>query len=304
MTRSINDDIRYGIGEWYGRRIDAISASDKIRYATLSGSNKEPCPYRPGEGKCNKIGGVCSLAVYRKKEDGTIVLDPENPDMVTLCPMRFWQDFVVFREAAKVVLQSNAPSLIKEIGFLKSIDHTGRTTEETVSRIDMVLADIDTRNRIRDWCALEMQAVYFSGRSMKTEFQAIKNDPEKLLFPAGIRRPDFRSSGPKRLMPQLQIKIPALRRWGKKMVVVVDNPFFKSIAPMKRARHISNADIAWFVVDYYGPGATLRVADIVLTTLESSVDGLTAGVPVSKDEFEKDLLTYLAGKRDKVIRLS
>jgi hypothetical protein len=35
-------------------------------------------------------------------------------------------------------------------------------------------------------------------------------------FPAVQRRPDFRSSGPKRLMPQLQIKVPTISRWGRR----------------------------------------------------------------------------------------
>ncbi len=173
-----------------------------------------------------------------------------------------------------------------------------------VGRIDMVLAKVETNNRIDDWCTLEMQAVYFSGESMKTEFRMIEKQPNKLLFPTAIRRPDFRSSGPKRLMPQLQIKVPSLRRWGKKMAVVVDQPFYQSIAPMKQEANISNADIAWFVVSYDGPGGELRLKEVILTTLESSVEGLTAGVPVTKEEFEKELISYLVGKRDKVVRLS
>ena len=39
---------------------------------------------------------------------------------------------------------------------------------------------------------------------------------DRLPFPIG-QRPDYRSSAPK-IMPR-QIKVPALRRWGKKMVV-------------------------------------------------------------------------------------
>jgi hypothetical protein len=245
MVRKSYESTRYGIGEWYGRRIETISASDRKKYAKITGINKESCPHRPGKDLCNKSGGVCSLAIYLKEEDGTVILDPDNPDLVTLCPMRFWQNYTI-----------------------------------------------------------EMQAVYFSGQGMKTEFKAIEDEPTNLLFPTAIRRPDFRSSGPKRLMPQLQIKVPALRRWGKTMAVVIDKSFFASIAPMRRAPHISNADIAWFVVNYDGPQGELRVSDIVLTTLESSVEGLTAGEPITKEEFEKELSSYLAGRQDKIIRLS
>ncbi|MFQ5707008.1 MAG: NotI family restriction endonuclease [bacterium] len=304
MARKSYESTRYGIGEWYGRRIETISALDRVKFARIIGNNKEVCPHRPDKNLCNKSGGVCSLAMYRKEEDNTVILDPNHPDLVTLCPMRFWQNYTIFREVGRTILRTNKPTLIKEIGFLQSVDKTGKILGETVSRIDMVLAKTDSQDRIEDWCAVEMQAVYFSGKGMKTEFKAIQDEPTELLFPTAIRRPDFRSSGPKRLMPQLQIKVPSLRRWGKTMAVVIDKSFFSSIAPMKRARHISNADIAWFVVNYDGPEGELRVSDVVLTTLESSVEGLTAGEPITKEEFEKELSSYLTSRKDKVIRLS
>lgn len=40
-------------------------------------------------------------------------------------------------------------------------------------------------------------------------------------FPQVQRRPDLRSSGPKRLMPRLQIKVPTISRWGEEMAVVI-----------------------------------------------------------------------------------
>lgn len=304
MTRRVYESTRYGIGEWYGRRIETISAQDRLRYATLTGINKEPCPHRPGKEMCNKNGGVCSLAIYQKDEDGAVSLITSDPGLVTLCPMRFWQKYTVFREVGSFVLGTSKPTLIKEIGFLRNIIKEGEVSNETVGRIDMVLAKVHADNRIDDWCALEMQAVYFSGESMSKEFKIIENNPDKLLFPSAIRRPDFRSSGPKRLMPQLQIKVPSLRRWGKKMAVIVDRPFYQSIAPMKRENNISNADIAWFIVNYSGSNGELRLDEVVLTTLESSVEGLTAGVPVTKEEFEKELVSYLVGKKDNVVRLS
>ncbi|MFQ5864599.1 MAG: NotI family restriction endonuclease [bacterium] len=304
MARKSYENTRYGIGEWYGRRIETIAALDRVKYARITGINKQPCPHRPEKNMCNKSGGVCSLAMYRKEEDGTAILDPSTPDLVTLCPMRFWQNYTIFREVGRSILHTDKPALIKEIGFLQSLDKTGKILGGTVGRIDMVLAKTDSQDRIEEWCALEMQAVYFSGQGMKTEFKAIEDEPIRLLFPTAIRRPDYRSSGPKRLMPQLQIKVPSLRRWGKTMAVVIDMSFFASIAPMKRASHISNADIAWFVVNYDGPQGELRVSDVVLTTLESSVEGLTAGEPITKDEFEKELSSYLATRKDKVIRLS
>ena len=104
------------------------------------------------------------------------------------------------------------------------------------------------------------------------------------------RRPDYRSSGVKRLMPQLLTKVPTLRRWGKKMAVVVDAPFFYSMGKMERVPHLSNADIVWFLVDFKqaAPGEPFRleVVEEFYTTLESATLGLTGGVPVSQGAFE------------------
>src|SRR5204863_1798236 len=113
-------------------------------------------------------------------------------------------------------------------------------------RIDNVL--VHTTRDPMHWCALEIQAVYFSGAAMGREFKLVQTfTGEGLPFPAANRRPDYRSSGPKRLMPQLQTKVPSLRRWGKKMAVVVDEAFFRALGPMDHVPDISNCDIAWFI---------------------------------------------------------
>lgn len=129
---------------------------------------------------------------------------------------------------------------------------------------------------------------------MKGEFKALSNEAiDWVIFPAGRRHPDYRSSGPKRLMPQLQIKVPTLRRWGKKMAVVVDRAFFDSIGEMDNVSDISNADIAWFIVKFEeesGSQYSRIVHDEVrYTTLERSIEGLTGGKPVSKSLFEERL---------------
>ena len=154
----------------------------------------------------------------------------------------------------------------------------------------MVLAS-DGEGRTIEWCALEIQAVYFSGDEMGREFRAITDHQGNgLPFPAGRRRPDYRSSGPKRLMPQLQTKVPTIRRWGKKMAVVVDRPFFDAIGDMPEIPHISNGDIVWFVVrleEDTQTGTHRIVRDSIhVTTLERATEGLTGGEPVSKEEFE------------------
>jgi hypothetical protein len=99
------------------------------------------------------------------------------------------------------------------------------------------------------------------------------------------------SSGPKRLLPQLQTKVPTIRTWGKKMAVVIDEAFFGSLVGLEREKHLSNSEIAWFVVGYDPkPGGwTLIPREVVFTKLDASVKSLTAGVPLSKERFEEQL---------------
>src|SRR5437763_2080624 len=145
--------------------------------------------------------------------------------------------------------------VLSQIGFLDPLRPEQPPAEDEedardfIGRIDNVLVH-PSRNPI-DWCALELQAVYFSGRSMTNEFKMLaEKEMEALPYPAAHRRPDWRSSGPKRLLPQLQTKVPTIRTWGKKVAVVIDEAFFSSLVGLKPEKHLTNAEIAWFVVGY------------------------------------------------------
>ena len=226
----------------------------------------------------------------------------DGSHLVTTCPHRFKQQGLIFTSIAETLLGCPEPLIVGEVGFLEqeTISTRGNakaTDGEDVGRIDNVLVH-PTRDPLQ-WTALEIQAVYFSGPSMSSEFTAIRKSRAKgLLFPAATRRPDYRSSGPKRLMPQLQIKVPTLRRWGKKMAVVVDRSFFAALGSMDDVGDISNCDIAWFVMDYdESPGEfALKPAFVRMTTLERAVEGLTGGNPVSLSLFEQRVREKLAEK--------
>lgn len=75
------------------------------------------------------------------------------------------------------------------------------------------------------------------------------------------------------------------------MAVVIDEAFFGSLVSLDRERHLSNAEIAWFVVGYDPtPGGwTLVPREVVFTKLDASVKSLTGGVPLSKERFEEQL---------------
>ncbi len=198
----------------------------------------------------------------------------------------------MYRWVGQVLLGHPSPRVVGEVGFLEREDGASESDAgapvEDVGRIDKIL--VATRRGPLVWCALEVQAVYFSGSGMDREWPAIANyQGGGLPFPVGIRRPDYRSSGPKRLMPQLQIKVPSLRRWGKKLGVVVDEGFWHSLSRMDEVDDVSNCDVAWFVMRYEEGirGTRLVPGQVHLTTLERSVEGLTAGHPVSLEVFER-----------------
>ena len=230
---------------------------------------------------------MCSLRLYTKEpSEGkvTLVPDPEG-SLVTVCPQRFLEGSKIFHWVGEVLLGHSNPLIVSEVPFL---ERAVKERKKSVGKIDRVLVH-PTRDPIQ-WCALEMQAVYFSGPKMEHEFLAIRGWSKPTLpFPVKMRRPDYRSSGPKRLMPQLQIKVPSLRRWGKKIAVVVDHHFFNALGKMETVPNVSNCDIAWFVVRYreHGGRAILEADSVKLTTLEHAVEALTGGDPVNQEEFEK-----------------
>lgn len=252
-----------------------------------------PCPFRTDSPHptCTKPGGVCSIRIYQKEANSIAPIDGERGQLRALCPWRFHQDGAVFDRIGEALLSDPSPLRIGEIGFLESTGNLDSPQGEDVGRIDMILVKSNGADGTpMDWVAVEVQAVYFSGRKMSIEFDHLKRTDGKLSMAREKRRPDYRSSGVKRLMPQLLTKVPTLRRWGKKMAVVVDAPFFYSMGRMEQVPHLSNADIVWFLVDFKqhaaGDPFQLEVVETFYTTLESATLGLTGGVPVSQGAFE------------------
>ena len=305
---------RFGIGEWYGRLFTKLTEEERHQLANIAlGKGRKtniPCAFRSpdGESNCAKKGGVCSLRLYERADDGSVhPVAGEEGDLRAVCPHRFKQDGIIYGVIGKTILGTTSPRVVDEVRFLQryrseepcapdtdvSTDDGGADdalAKEDVGNIDNVLVHPDISS-LR-WCALEIQAVYFSGKGMTSLFRSIQEHRgNDLPFPDAVRRPDYRSSGPKRLMPQLQIKVPTLRRWGKKMAVVVDAAFFRNLGRLETVNDLSNCDIAWFIIhfDETGPVARIKLGRPVMQTMERAVEGLTGGVPVTLDEFESKL---------------
>lgn len=270
-------------------RLDVLTA-----LLDAQNNGEKPCPFRTDidHPTCTKPNGVCSLRLYTDDGGPFRPVDGDRGLIRALCPYRFHQENAAFQHIGNRLLADPAPIQAGEVGFLESTGNLDSAAGEDVGRIDMILVAGNTPDGSdMKWCAVEVQAVYFSGKEMAIEMRDILDRHGVAAMPVEARRPDYRSSGPKRLMPQLQIKVPTLRRWGKKMAILVDRAFFLSMGDMKRVEHLSNCDVVWFLADFVREPGEDRFKLVIVeefgTTLESAIEGLTGGEAVSLEEFQE-----------------
>ena len=287
---------RYGICESYGSSLSGLTPAERQQWAEVALGNapRLPCPFQVGQPLCSKSGGVCSLQSYSEDLLGWARQVDTPP--VTVCPARFEQDHLVTRWLAEIVdFPDDETMVAREIPFMQSV-----ATNRPAGKIDLVIGRNLQDDELR-WYGLEIQAVYFSGSGMTSQFEVLSNDDAELpLYPDQVRRPDWRSSSAKRLMPQLQIKVPTVRRWQAKMAVAVDQQFFAAIGGPSNdfTRDVNDGDIIWLVPDLVCNDATegyqLQRGSWEVLTLEDSTTKLLAAETVSRDAFETALRGKLA----------
>jgi hypothetical protein len=337
VTKSKKSKIKYGIAEWFGEDIVGMNAArreqiariaivrDKLPFneTDLGLENMPPCPFLSRiltDARCNKTSGVCSIRRYMADDEGTVV--PVSDGFpATVCPTRFIDNLQdgrdVFAWVSSVMLGTDQPIIVKETPFLRTRkrDEGDEDTddEKKAGRIDWIAIDGSTLDHDDPkWCAIETQAVYFSGKKMSHDYEGHRVSQNQLYMPVVSRRPDYRSSGPKRLLPQLEVKTPVLRSWGKKVAVVIDRYFYDQMLPMEdvhsRAKNdrerLDNAEIVWFVVDY-DPMMRLVPLKVIYSKLEDVRRALNATDPISKPDFTRTLIKTIKdpGKTNKVFRL-
>ena len=227
------------------------------------------------------------------EDDGNGTVQQSDSDPLALCPSRFEQDNLLLKWLGDIVgFPERNISIAREIPFMESLQDN-----KPAGKIDLIVArDLDDR---LEWYGLEIQAVYFSGKGMSSEFEVLLENNSLLPpYPNEVRRPDWRSSSAKRLMPQLEVKVPTLRRWGSKMAVAVDKPFFNSIGgPSENySQDLGDGDIIWLVPSIApnddGKLALMRGHWEVLT-LEESRNKLLAARTIQRNEFENHLRSRL-----------
>lgn len=173
---------RYGAGELYGFDFSALP-SERIRQLSSAPNWEVQCPFKPVEpGKpgrrwCNKKGGVCSLRLFvQDKRDPVSV----KGDPVVTCPNRFLEADLVIQWVGETLLGTDKPKVISELPFLmgdiqKEEEETATDAvdkAEAVGKIDKVL--VNANGESLRWCALEMQALYFSGKSIENDFKIMR----------------------------------------------------------------------------------------------------------------------------------
>jgi hypothetical protein len=233
-------------GEVFGHPVtDSGDAARRDRTAKL-------CPFRGSA--CTKAGtadplGICSLSNGRQ--------------LATLCPVRFLEGNRVFTDVARLAFGAGADVLVvPEIRVLEvspSADDPDAPSRK-VGKVDFLLVRADaTGQPTPDFVALEVQAVYMSGGSMRNDFRSFLQTG--IVDPHFARRPDYRSSIQKRLMPQLALKMQAFRTWGKRFFVATDELFFQHVPPIRPQAAYANSEITWFVYPFSLAGDRYQMGD-------------------------------------------
>ena len=116
--------------------------------------------------------------------------------------------------------------IFPEVRILKIEADIAGERDRKIGKVDYLLGKIDN-GTVVDFAAVEVQAVYFSGGEIRSPLRYYMEN-QKLDLANSDRRPDFRSSAQKRLVPQLQLKIPFFRRWAKKFFFCRGHAVFRS----------------------------------------------------------------------------
>lgn len=255
-------------------------STDNINKVAKETRQAKHCPFR--KTKCNKSSlkdpiGICSLT------DGV--------NATAVCPVRFLEGARLFSDAGKHAFGPGVEvAVVPEVRILRVKDKNGKNKK--IGKVDYLLAQLNTEGKPVDFCALEVQAVYFSGKGIREALHRFL--AKGVLNAESKRRPDYRSSAQKRLMPQLSVKVPVFRRWGKRFFVAVDAQFFGALPKFKRVSTIENSEITWLVYPFEKKqkAFSLGEPEIVFTLWDDVLEALREGEAPNPTE----ILSELAGK--------
>lgn len=225
--------------------------------------------------------GVCTLS--------------SGQSAAALCPVRFLEHKRIFVDAATIAFgERSSFGVFPEIRILEipHKDEGGRPNK--IGKVDFLIGKID-EGKVIDFAAVEIQAAYFSGGSLRKVFEHFMTE-RNLEDVDTRRRPDFRSCAQKRLIPQLQLKVPVFRRWGKKFFVVVDQEFFNSL-PTFPETTASNSEVTWLSYPIAHDGTVYALSDprIAFSEWDEVQNSLREGKPPEPHEIIHEMQAKLDG---------
>lgn len=233
--------------------------------------------------KANNPLGVCSI------------FDGNKPTIT--CPIRFREDWLIAENAASFFFPPNALwTSLTEVRLNDKYD-------KTAGNIDMMLVSYDANGKIKDFGALEVQAVYISGNVRNPFERYIENHARLTNLDWSKERnypnPDYLSSSRKRLAPQLLYKGGILNKWGKKSAVALHSSFFDTL-PLLPEILPAQADVAWLIYDLIPNKRTgkfqLAKQRTVYTKFESALAKITVAEAGPVDKFVAHLQEKLDEK--------
>jgi len=187
----------------------------------------------------------------------------------------------MFRDAANIAFGAGVQCVaVPEVRVLEVLRGGKR---KKIGKVDFLLAHLIGGQAV-DFAALEVQAVYISGESIRPAFDHYQRTGE--LLADGKRRPDFRSSAQKRLMPQLALKVPIFRRWGKRFFVATDSTFFSEL-PSMRPQSPGNSEVTWLGYEFArgaNGGFNMGSPSVVHTLWDDVETALREGTAPEKSE--------------------
>ena len=249
----------------------------------IASRTEKPCPFQATRTLCTKVSltdplGVC---MFGDINTGTPV-----------CPVRFRQNSQMFVDVARAAFGAGRKIAVRpELRILR------KDNGQKAGKVDYIIAAVGQDGKPADFCALEVQAVYVQGNSyypMFHQFLATGTPPQE------ERRLDWLSSR-KRLIYQLNLKVPVFRRWGKKFFVAVDHQFFNALPKMKRVPDIENSEVTWVFYDFKRREESARFsmspAEFYCTEWADVEVALREGVPPKPQEILDDVYAAMMRKK-------
>lgn len=262
-------------------------AADDVSKAAQTARTERFCPFK--NGACNKAGGeggrlgVCSLLTGAE----------DAPIYEPVCPSRFLDGGVVKKELEEFMIGGQTGVLIPE-GHLSVKTPNGTTLP--AGSVDWVLAEIKDQ-ALLGYGAVEFQAVYTTGGGVQKAYKAFMAGQDTPERERGSL-PDYRSSGRKRLTPQLQAKGKVFADNGIKQAVVLSEGLYESEfkqALTGAAVTEKESDFLWLVVKAApGEKVTLKVVHKLYSTYEKTLASLQGPTTPDLGLFEEGLKRKLA----------